>query len=176
MVMKRPGPASPYEEKAASAKKASLDQNVRNRARAVISIVFHRSMATTAAVGLALDAIGSVHCILDLGRSCRRSSSKSAVETQQGTGSSLLLLLHLACICLLLSIGGSLLLLRVVGSSLLLLRIVGSSLLLLGVVGCISLLLGIGGSLLLLLIGCPSLVSGSVVARLGESRTDSQEK
>ena len=175
MVMKRPGPASPYEAKAASAKKASLDQNVRNRARAVISIVFHRSMATTAAVRLALDAIGSVHCILDLGRSCRRSSSKSAVETQQGTGSSLLLLLHLACISLLLSIGGSLLLLRVVGSSLLLLRIVGSSLLL-GVVGCISLLLGIGGSLLLLLIGCPSLVSGSVVARLGESRTDSQEK
>lgn len=88
-------------------------------------------MATTAAVRLALDAIGSMHCILDLGRSCRRSSSKSAVETQQGTGSSLLLLLHLACISLLLSIGGSLLLLRVVGSSLLLLRIVGSSLLLL---------------------------------------------
>ncbi|MCP5556500.1 MAG: hypothetical protein H7A55_01990 [Verrucomicrobiaceae bacterium] len=77
-----------------------------------------------------------------------------------------MLLLHLASVCLLLS----------VSSGLLLLGIISGGLLLLGVVGGVSLLLGVSGSLLLLLVGSAGVVSGGVVARLRESRTDSQKE
>lgn len=67
-----------------SAKQAGLDEDIRNAARAVVSVVFDAGVATTADVGLVLEGVGSVNSVLELGRGGSADGGETAVEADLG--------------------------------------------------------------------------------------------
>jgi hypothetical protein len=67
-----------------SAKQAGLDEDIRNAARAVVSVVFDAGVATTADVGLVLEGVGSVNSVLELCRGGSADGGETAVEADLG--------------------------------------------------------------------------------------------
>mgnify|MGYP007095799622 CR=1 FL=1 len=67
-----------------SAKQAGLDEDIRNAARAVVSVVFDAGVAATADVGLVLEGVGSVNRVLELGGGGGSDGGETAVEADLG--------------------------------------------------------------------------------------------
>lgn len=65
-------------------KKASLDEDIRNAAGAVVSVVFDAGVAATADVRLVLKLVSSVNSVLELGRSAGADGGETAVEADLG--------------------------------------------------------------------------------------------
>lgn len=68
------------------AKQAGFDEDIRNAARAVVSVVFDAGVATTADVGLVLEGVGSVNSVLELGRGGSADGGEAAVEANLRRG------------------------------------------------------------------------------------------
>jgi len=69
------------------AKKASLDEDIRNAAGAVVGVVFDAGVAAAADVGLVLELVGGVNGVLDLGGGVGGDGGETAVEADLGVAS-----------------------------------------------------------------------------------------